>query len=369
MNCFSRFHFIFLCLFLTESVQAQLCSTTGYKTAVSFSNNNLIGTSNFFSTSNARDNDGAYAISWATLSLLGSAKTNFLTASNFNFSLPPTATICGVTASIKKKATGINLLNWITDEQVKLIKGGTITGTNKATNTHWTSFDQVEAYGGATDTWGATLTAADVNSTNFGVAIAADYNGVLGALLSADIDYVQAKVHYNVVLPLLLQSFDCHLSNNTTNIKCNTEEEEDNASISLERSDDGNPWKTLKKYKLKNNHSQQKYEYKDVLKDAGKYQYRLKLEHQNGTISYSQTSVISFEGSPEVVLFPNPALDWLQLSLLVPTDKVAIFNLQQQVITVPLKRENNKVSIDVSSLSKGLYFIKMGNVVKRFVKE
>lgn len=64
----------------------------------------------------------------------------------------------------------------VRDVNVKLVKGGTVSGDNKAdTGTDWPSSDTDKTYGGAADLWGVTLTESDVEASDFGVVINAQF--------------------------------------------------------------------------------------------------------------------------------------------------------------------------------------------------
>lgn len=61
---------------------------------------------------------------------------------------------------------------------IKLVKGGTIQGTDKSTGAiyHGATLTNV-SFGGATDLWGLTLAPSDINASDFGVAISAKGHG------------------------------------------------------------------------------------------------------------------------------------------------------------------------------------------------
>lgn len=82
------------------------------------------------------------------------------------------------------------------DNSVKLVKGGTITGSEKAnaSTVKWPATgSSVAAYGGPSDLWGTTLTPADINGGTFGCVVSA----VVGAG-QALIDSIRMTVYYTV---------------------------------------------------------------------------------------------------------------------------------------------------------------------------
>lgn len=69
---------------------------------------------------------------------------------------------------------------------VKLLIGGAATGTDQSTATFFSGGPQTIAYGSAANTWGASPTAAQVNATGFGIAIAVkeNFSGVVSHYLA-----------------------------------------------------------------------------------------------------------------------------------------------------------------------------------------
>lgn len=60
----------------------------------------------------------------------------------------------------------------VEDEDIKLVKGGVIGGNNNSADADWTTTDAYVAFGGATDLWGQTWKATDINATTFGFVAA-----------------------------------------------------------------------------------------------------------------------------------------------------------------------------------------------------
>lgn len=88
---------------------------------------------------------------WSTISAIWSSNTNDKAESH----------------SIEQPGSG----EYFKDYSVKLVKGGTITGDNKASSTKYPRLSANITRGNSTDMWGVTLTPSDVNSSNFGVVI------------------------------------------------------------------------------------------------------------------------------------------------------------------------------------------------------
>ena len=132
--------------------------------------------------------------SYATCALANSAQSNYLSATNFGFSIPAGSTINGIQVSIMRQRSSFSSPD-IRDTVVSLIKGGTVTGANRAaTSTNWPTSMGTASYGTTSDLWGATWTPADINASDFGVALSANSTG--SSSRTASVDYMQITVTY-----------------------------------------------------------------------------------------------------------------------------------------------------------------------------
>lgn len=132
----------------------------------------------------------------ANASSTANVTTHYLKATNFGFSIPSGATINGVTVEIERMTTNNTAARNTIDNIVKLVKGGTISGTDKAdVVSKWPIADAYATYGGASDLWGLTLTDSDVNASTFGIAISANTTSD-GATINARIDHIRITIDY-----------------------------------------------------------------------------------------------------------------------------------------------------------------------------
>lgn len=82
----------------------------------------------------------------------------------------------------------------VIDATVKLLKGGSVVGDNKADAvTKWPSSDADKAYGGSADLWGTTITPAEVNASDFGAVVSATVAGG-----TARIDQMRMTVFFSL---------------------------------------------------------------------------------------------------------------------------------------------------------------------------
>lgn len=159
--------------------------TLGPNSGGTFASDSTLGVVAITNPSNAQISDNSYA----TSVLLITQISNYLKVTNFNFFIPLDATITGVTVSVERSS---NTLNGTQDSSVRLVKGGAISGNDKASGSLWPTSDAVATYGSATDLWGLTLTPTDINSSGFGVVI----NASAALASTAQIDYVSITIDY-----------------------------------------------------------------------------------------------------------------------------------------------------------------------------
>jgi len=133
---------------------------------------------------------------YASAGLSASAQSHYLKATNFGFSIPGGSVITGILVIVTRKESGSNVCK---DNRVRIVKGGVIGSTDRANAAEWPTVAAAVEYGGdgsggSTDLWGETWTPADINASNFGMAISA-----LGLTAggSASIDYISITVFYS----------------------------------------------------------------------------------------------------------------------------------------------------------------------------
>lgn len=140
-------------------------TTTGPNSAgTGASDNGNGGTASWSNPGNITVSDNTRASS----SVAAGATTEWLKATNLGFAITASDTIDGILVEIEKRS---NTAAVMTDVDVKIVKGGTVQGNNKAEAPTWPTTDAYSSYGGSADLWGVTWTATDVNSSTFGVVI------------------------------------------------------------------------------------------------------------------------------------------------------------------------------------------------------
>lgn len=107
------------------------------------------------------------------------------------FTVPAGSTILGIQVDISRLDS---LSNEVDDSSIKIIKGGVVSGTSQSAGALWPAVQTTATFGGPSNLWGLTWTAADVNASNFGVQfIVAD---LLGSASIASVDWIKITITY-----------------------------------------------------------------------------------------------------------------------------------------------------------------------------
>ena len=131
----------------------------------------------------------------ADANLTAGEVSNYLRATNFSMGVPEGATIDGIVVEWEKDGQRSSC---IVDYSVIIVKAGSAIGDEKAMVGFWSTSEQYYSYGGSTDKWGNTWTAAQINASDFGVELAA-INDHESTTSRAYIDHVRIDVYYTEV--------------------------------------------------------------------------------------------------------------------------------------------------------------------------
>lgn len=147
---------------------------------------------------------------WAT-NQISTDGTNsaVISVSGYGFSIPTNAVIKGVESTVERSYSGPPLA-LVTDSSVRLMKVLAPVGTAQNTSgllTFWNNgSDETVNHGGATNLWGTTWTAADINSSGFGLSIQANCTDCTPSR-TLRLDNVQLNVFYTlpqIILPSVI---------------------------------------------------------------------------------------------------------------------------------------------------------------------
>lgn len=260
---------------------------TGWVTAGSGSTGTPSGGGTAWSSAGnitANDNNDANAGSAFT-----SVTSEVLRASNFGFSIPSGAIIDGIEVRYERFGTTSGSASLPIEVTEQLIgASASFVGNNKSGGATWEGTRTLTTLGGSSDKWGTSLTRSDINDSDFGFGIQAEFNGGgLGNPSNAFVDYVQIRVHYT---PLDAPS-GCSASqidgDKVQIIWNDNSSNEDN--FRLERNIDSAGWTLVDGAIAANSTS-----YTDTPPKSGSIQYRIRAENASGNTAYSTSSAINF---------------------------------------------------------------------------
>jgi hypothetical protein len=231
----------------------------------------------FTSPANAISSDNLYAS--ATHCECCDMNTQCLTATNFGFSVPATATINGITVEIERRSS---FNGHIYDNGLRLLKGGVEVGSNYMSAVQWSTTDTYTSYGGCSDLWGTTWTPADINAANFGLVFACiDYCPGMGfGSPQSFIDHVRITVCYTNSLPVLLHSFEVKAAKNKNIITWQASENDVLKEYELEKTEDN---EARSVYYVSAGEFTKTCLYEDKIQKNGEKIYRLYGIHKDGT--------------------------------------------------------------------------------------
>jgi Tfp pilus assembly protein PilX len=132
---------------------------------------------------------------YATYSVPTAANSNYLDVTGYGFTIPASAIIRGIAASIERKSSVSSSLK---DDDVYIRKSGCTDpcGTDHAnTSTYYGTTDATSSYGTSSDLWGKTWTAADINSSSFGIHYR--IHNFAASSATASIDQITITVTYS----------------------------------------------------------------------------------------------------------------------------------------------------------------------------
>jgi hypothetical protein len=139
--------------------------------------------------------EGTMLADCAELVLWSDPYRDVLRVTDFGFDIPSSAEISGITLEVRRAAGSADEA---VDDGIHLLKGGALSSADRSRPEPWTGpeLSDVE-YGGPSDLWGESFTPADVNSPDFGAALAVGFTQDIGSG-RAYVDIVRATVHYRL---------------------------------------------------------------------------------------------------------------------------------------------------------------------------
>ncbi|HZE83348.1 MAG TPA: T9SS type A sorting domain-containing protein [Puia sp.] len=120
-----------------------------------------------------------------------------------------------------------------------------------------------------------------------------------------------------VSIPVVLVGFSATLNNDRTiGLDWNTKQEVNSGHFEIEHSQDGSVWNEIGTVKAKvNSATASDYVFTDQNPIVGMNYYRLKLVNLDGSFGYTDVKVVRTTMVTNISFFPNPAIDYVNVSL------------------------------------------------------
>ena len=179
-----------------------------------------------------------------------------------------------------------------------------------------------------------------------------------------------------VPLPIELLNFDASFNQSTVQLTWQTASEVNNDFFTIERSSDNLLWEEVSTVAGAGNSSTLLvYETVDYQTITGISYYRLKQTDFDGSFNYSSIVSINTDidfNTSNVIIYPNPAYKEINIiGTAVELAEIKVLNLIGQdisILTSSIDINGEKVSVDLSQLNPGIYYIKTKNTATTIQK-
>jgi len=167
----------------------------------------------------------------------------------------------------------------------------------------------------------------------------------------------------NTILPLSMMSFNVMKEKEGVQLNWQTALEENMSHFEVEYSKDGKEFEFLTEVKAKNNSKGDNYSYDHQIKFDGMLYYRLKMIDNNNVTSYSDIRNVQLISGANVTINPTLITN-SQLNLIIK-DGISykyldIINIAGDVVmNEDISARSGELSFNLSTLSKGMYIVKL----------
>ncbi len=173
----------------------------------------------------------------------------------------------------------------------------------------------------------------------------------------------------STILPVEISNFNSSEQNSKTHLTWTTTSESNNAYFEIEKSTDGNHFKSIGTVASKGNSSiATSYNFTDITPLATTNYYRLKLVSNDGNFKYSSISTVKLAEKLKNMLSisPNPVVDKINISINANNNtnvNITVMNAVGKIVHEQkefISKGNNTLSLNSSQyLAKGMYTLQV----------
>jgi hypothetical protein len=173
-------------------------------------------------------------------------------------------------------------------------------------------------------------------------------------------------------LPLSWKSFTAQINDdNTTDLTWTTSSEINTELFEVEKSTDTKTWKVINQQNADGNSETEKtYRALDENVDFGNTYYRIKQIDIDNKYTYSIVQKVYRKNEEEISIYPNPCNMMLSISFKnnKENSKIEIYSLDGKKLISEISNQMNH-TINVESLAKGTYMIRISNTEKTYTSK
>lgn len=157
-------------------------------------------------------------------------------------------------------------------------------------------------------------------------------------------------------LPVYDIEFNVFQNNEKVNLKWNCSNEEDILKYQILKSIDGKEWTIWSQIKSRHSNSLSFYSLQDLNPSLGVNFYHLQLINRRGNVVETLTQKVEFKKETNLIIFPNPAKNTLNINTNQTVVLVEIYNYQGIKV---YSNSNDHSTIDLNKFQNGAYVIKL----------
>lgn len=309
---------------------------------------------------NAGATDHQFA-SFGDLKDVPGSHTDYLVVTGFRMNLPANAQVTGIAVYVESSDPDAST----SDYSIRLVRRGAPAASDHSSGAIYPGLadrERYRTYGGFGDMWNETWPVAEINSDNFGVAIAAQ-RAVTGRPTSGRIDNIRIAVYYNTTLPLTLTRFSASLKQGKVQLNWTTAGESDMDRFELQRSASGSDFHSFGTVICTNQRTAANYVFNDYAPLQGTSYYRLKILATDGSVSYSKTVQVNFNAEHAVMLYPSPWKKGTALKIMNAGNRklvIRFYDHTGQLVTT-ITSSSDQVPVDNISKTKGILRYKVSD--------
>ena len=210
----------------------------------------------------------------------------------------------------------------------------------------------------------------EVNHDGSCAAAVASFAGTAGQIITNytfSTSLVLSNSYCTAFLPVELEWFNAQYANQQAVLSWKTAQPETIDRFVIERSNDGNSWTMLNTVSA--NDGLSLYGYNDPQPFAGVNYYRIKVIKRSGVVSYSATRRVITPGKNELInIYPNPASKKIFITGISTPSQLSLFDQTGKLVwQKKIIASQNIVGVDLPSVSKGIYIIRINDAIRKLI--